>query len=44
MSEFTNCGGFPETFSPTDQNNYGHIADFEKAIHIKKHKTIDRIN
>ena len=44
MSEFTNCGGFPETFSPTDQNNYGLIADFEKAINIKKRLFENHLN
>ena len=32
----TNCGGFDETFLPTDLNNVGLIEDYEKAFDIKK--------
>ncbi len=36
ISALTNCGGFPETFLLSDQNQYGLIDDFEKAFDIKK--------
>jgi hypothetical protein len=32
----TNCGGFDETFSPSDLNDMGLIDDFVKACDIKK--------
>jgi len=35
ISALTNCGGFDETFSPTDLNQYGLISDFEKAKNIQ---------
>ena len=35
-SALTNCGGFDETFLPTDLNEKGLIDDFEKAYDIKK--------
>jgi hypothetical protein len=35
-SALTNCGGFDETFLPTDLNNKGLIDDFEKAYDIKR--------
>lgn len=36
ISALTNCGGFDETFLPTDLNNNGLIDDFIKAYDIKK--------
>ncbi|CAD0221326.1 hypothetical protein [Chryseobacterium sp. JV274] len=36
ISALTNCGGFLETFLPTDLNNKGLIDEFEKAYDIKK--------
>ncbi len=36
MSALTNCGGTPEVFLPSEQNQFGLIADFEKAYDIKK--------
>lgn len=35
-SALTNCGGFDETFSPSDINVVGLISEFEKAYAIKK--------
>ena len=35
-SALTNCGGFDETFSPSDLNDKGLIDDFVKAYDIKK--------
>lgn len=31
ISALTNCGGFDETFSPTDLNQYGLVSNFEKV-------------
>ena len=36
ISALTNCGGFDETFLPSDLNKYGLIDDYEKAFGIKK--------
>ena len=36
MSALTNCGGFDETFLPTDLNDKGLIDGLEKAYDIKK--------
>ncbi|MCW3467041.1 hypothetical protein [Chitinophaga nivalis] len=35
-SALTNCGGFDNTFLPTDLNRFGLIDDYEKAYDIKK--------
>lgn len=35
-SALTNCGGFDETFSSEELNQYGLISEFEKAYYIKK--------
>jgi hypothetical protein len=34
-SALTNCGGFDETFLPTDLNNFGLIEHYEKAFDIR---------
>lgn len=36
ISALTNCGGFDETFLPTDLNDKGLIDEFTKAYDIKK--------
>lgn len=36
ISALTNCGGFDETFLPTDLNDKGLVDDFAKAYDIKK--------
>lgn len=36
ISALTNCGGFDETFLPTDLNDKGLIDDYTKAYDIKK--------
>ena len=36
ISALTNCGGFDETFLPTDLNDKGLIDDFTKAYDIKR--------
>lgn len=36
ISALSNCGGFDETFLPTDLNDKGLIDKLEKAYHIKK--------
>lgn len=36
ISALTNCGGFDETFLPTDLNDKGLIDELEKAYDIKK--------
>lgn len=36
ISALTNCGGFDETFLPTELNENGLITDFTKAYDIKK--------
>ena len=36
ISALTNCGGFDETFLPTDLNSFGVIEDYKKAYDIKK--------
>lgn len=36
ISALTNCGGFDETFLPTDLNDKGLIDDFTKAYDVKK--------
>jgi hypothetical protein len=36
ISALTNCGGFDETFSPSDLNDKGLIDNFQKAYDIKK--------
>ena len=36
ISALTNCGGFDNTFLPTDLNDKGLIDDFEKAYDIKR--------
>jgi hypothetical protein len=35
-SALTNCGGFDETFLPSDLNGYGLVSDYEKAKSIQK--------
>ena len=35
-SALTNCGGFDESFLPTDLNRFGLIEDYEKAYDIKQ--------
>lgn len=35
-SALSNCGGFDNSFLPSDLNDKGLIDDFEKAYHIKK--------
>lgn len=35
ISALSNCGGFDETFSPADLNNFGLIDEYENAIDIK---------
>ncbi|WP_291870424.1 hypothetical protein [Maribacter sp.] len=35
ISALTNCGGFDETFLPTDLNEYGLISDIDKAKKIQ---------
>lgn len=35
-SALTNCGGFNETFLPSELNNYGLIDEYEKAFDVKK--------
>lgn len=36
ISALTNCGGFDETFLPTELNPYGLVDDFGKAYEIKR--------
>jgi hypothetical protein len=36
VSALTNCGGFPETFSNEELNQYGLIADFVRAGEIRR--------
>jgi len=36
ISALTNCGGFDESFLPSDLNDKGLIGDFKKAYEIKK--------
>jgi hypothetical protein len=36
VSVLTNCGGFDETFLPTDLNNYGLIDEYLAAYDIRK--------
>lgn len=36
VSALTNCGGYDETFFPTDINNKGLIDEYSKAYDIKK--------
>jgi hypothetical protein len=36
ISALTNCGGFDETFLPSEMNSKGLIDDFEKAYYIKE--------
>lgn len=36
VSALTNCGGFDETFLPSDLNKYGLVSDFLTACDIKK--------
>jgi hypothetical protein len=36
ISALSNCGGFDETFLPSDLNDRGLINDFKKAYEIKK--------
>lgn len=43
ISALTNCGGFDETFSPTDLNEYGLISDFDKATQIQKELPINNL-
>ena len=35
-SALSNCGGFDETFSPNELNQFGLLSDFEKAYDVKK--------
>lgn len=36
ISALTNCGGFPETFSNSELNEWGLIADYMRACEIKE--------
>lgn len=36
ISALVNCGGFPETFSNHELNEYGLIADFSRALEIQR--------
>lgn len=36
ISALTNCGGFPNTFSNDELNEYGLIADFKRASEIRR--------
>ena len=36
ISALSNCGGFDETFLPSELNHFGLIADYEKAVDICK--------
>lgn len=36
ISALTNCGGFDETFLPSELNHFGLISDYEKAYDIRK--------
>jgi len=36
ISALTNCGGFPETFSNSELNEYGLITDFSRASEIRR--------
>ena len=36
ISALTNCGGFDETFSPSEVNTNGLIDDYERAYDIKE--------
>lgn len=36
ISALTNCGGFPETFSNDELNEYGLISAFTRACEVKK--------
>lgn len=36
ISALSNCGGFEETFSPADLNNFGLIDKYENAYDIKR--------
>lgn len=36
VSALTNCGGFDETFLPTELNPFGLVGGFEKAYDIKR--------
>jgi hypothetical protein len=35
-SALSNCGGFDETFLPSDLNQFGLISDFEKAYDVQR--------
>jgi len=35
ISALTNCGGFDETFLPSDLNEFGLISDYDKAMKIQ---------
>ena len=35
ISALTNCGGFPDVFSPSDLNSHGLIGTIERAYEIK---------
>jgi hypothetical protein len=36
ISALTNCGGFDESFSSHELNQFGLLSDFEKAYHVQK--------
>ena len=36
ISALTNCGGFDETFKPSDLNEYGLVTDYSRARQIQK--------
>ena len=36
ISALTNCGGFPETFSNDELNQYGLISEFDRASEVRK--------
>ena len=40
-SALTNCGGFDETFLPSDLNSYGLISEYDKAKRILKELPIN---
>lgn len=43
-SALTNCGGFDETFLPSELNTKGLISDFNRAIEVQKSLLINNPN
>lgn len=41
ISALTNCGGFDESFLPSDLNEFGLVSDFEKVKKIQEHLRIN---